>query len=232
MKLFTFPPSDGEPAGSPFAIKALLFLQASGQPYSVEYLNDPRKMPKGKLPVLQVADRMIPDSEQIREYLETTFGCDFDQGLSDEQKGVSRAIIRMADEHIYFINYASRWQEDAHWDVTKQHGFDDIPKLIRGFASNAIRKGAIKQLMGQGMGRHSPAERLIRFKQDINAIAAILGDKPFLFGEAPTAADMSIVPALRFVAAFSKKNDLGDALAAIPPLVSYMDRGKQVMYPK
>ncbi len=231
MELIVFPPTYGEPAGSPFATKALAMLELSGLNYTVRYLSNPTKMPKGKLPVLQVGDRLIADSEQIQEHLETEHGCDFDKGLTDQQKAHSRAVIRMVEEHLYFIVYSSRWMEEDHWQVTKAANFGEIPALMRGLITRIVRKGAVAQCKGQGMGRHSKAERLARFEKDIWALSTLLGDQPYLFGKTPTAADITTVAALRFTCAFTHKNDLTDCIMSYANLVDYMDRGKSDMFP-
>ena len=98
MKLITFAPAFGEIAASPFSTKALCLLEMSGLPYERENSMDPRKAPKAKLPVLEDAGQIIPDSDFIRTHLETKYSVDFDAGLSDAQKGVSRALISMVED--------------------------------------------------------------------------------------------------------------------------------------
>jgi glutathione S-transferase len=232
MELIVFPPTYGEPAGSPFATKALALLELAKVKYKLTYLPNPTKMPKGKLPVLKVGDRMIPDSNEIREYIEAETGFDFDAGLSAKDRAISTAVIRMIEEHVYFIVYTSRWKEDKNWEVTKAENFGAVPAIMRGFITRMVRKGAVAQCIGQGMGRHSKTERLSRFKQDIDAIETLLGDKDYLFGDSPKAADISTITALRFTAAFRRKNDLSDYLMSKPTIMAYLQRGKEALYPK
>ncbi len=108
LEISVYPPAFSEISGSPFTVKAICLLEQSGQPYKVKYLPDPRKTPKGKLPVLSDGSKIIPDSDQIRDYLEQTYDVDYDAGLSAEQRGQSRSIIRMIEEHLYFVILASR----------------------------------------------------------------------------------------------------------------------------
>ena len=89
MELIVFPPTYGEPAGSPFATKAIAMMNRAGLDYKLTYLSNPTKMPKGKLPVLKVGDRLIPDSNEIRAYIETEHGFDFDAGLSIEDRAIT-----------------------------------------------------------------------------------------------------------------------------------------------
>ncbi len=232
LEISVYPPAFSETSGSPFTVKAICLLEQSGQPYKVKYLPDPRKAPKGKLPVLKDGSKIIPDSDQIRDYLEQTYGVDYDAGLSAEQRGQSRSIIRMIEEHLYFVILASRWQKEAHWSTLSKEFFGKMPVLFRKIVPNMIRKSVIKSLMGQGMGRHSEVEQLARAKKDIAAIEAILGDQKFLFGNKPTAADFSTVPMLRALTSFPLESPLSKLVTSRPKLAPYIERGKKEFYPK
>lgn len=232
LEVSVFPPAFSEISGSPFTVKAICLLEQSGQPYKVKYIPDPSKAPKGKLPVLKDGSKTIPDSDQIRDYLEQTYGVDYDAGLTPEQRGHSRSIIRMIEEHMYFIILASRWQKDAHWPVLSEEFFGKMPMLLKKFVPNMIRKKVIKSLMGQGMGRHSEEEQLARAKKDIDALEAILGDQKFLFGAKPTAADYSTVPMLRALTSFPIESPLSKLVTSRPKLATYIERGKKTFYPK
>ncbi len=232
LELTVFPPAFSEMTGSPFTTKALCMMEYSGQAYTVKIDPDPRKAPKGKLPVLTHGSKIIPDSEQIREYMEQSFGIDYDAGLTAIERGHSRSIIRMIDEHMYFIILASRWQNDAHWPTTRTELFRGVPKLLNKIIPNQIRKKVIQSLIGQGVGRHSETEQLDRAEKDISAVAAILGDKKFLFGNTATAADYSTVPMLRAITSFPIENPLRELLTSRPVLMAYIARGKETFYPK
>ncbi len=232
LKLFTFAPGFGEISASPFSVKAICLLEMSGQAYTLNQKGDPRKAPKKKLPVLEHDGKIISDSDDIRDYLEMQFNVDFDAGLNAEQRAVSRSIIRMAEEHIYFAIVSTRWQRDENWAIIREEFFGMIPRLVRKFVTNKIRKGAVTMVYGQGMGRHSEAEQAARVSKDLAAIAALLADKPFLFGDKPTAADASVVAILNNITCFPRPTLLNEAVQKLPTLVAYAERGKQVMYPK
>jgi len=232
LELTVYPSGFSEISGSPFAVKALCLMEQSGQAYRVKRLADPRKSPKGKLPVLRHNDTIIPDSDQIRDYMEQTFDCDYDAGLTPTQRGQSRSIIRMVEEHLYFAVVANRWQTEAHWPITQKEFFDKMPKIMGLFVPNMIRKGVIKQLIGQGMGRHSQQEQLVRAEKDITALEAMLANQPYLFGEKHTAADYSAVAILRTAASFPVANTLSKMVQSRSTLMAYIDRGKADFYPK
>ncbi|MCP4710238.1 MAG: glutathione S-transferase family protein, partial [Planctomycetes bacterium] len=149
MKLTVYPNNFTEPSDSPFCVKAMCLLEMADQQWTPHFSSDPRKAPKAKFPVLQDGDRLIADSDQIRDYLENTYQVDFDNGLGSEQRGISRAVIRMAEEHLYFALVCDRWVNDANWAQIKKAYFKDIPFLVNGFITRMIRKQVFGQLNGQ-----------------------------------------------------------------------------------
>ena len=66
FELLVFRPAFGEPTGSPFCVKAMCLLALAEAEWRPVVVNDPRRMPHGKLPVLRDGERLIPDSEAIR----------------------------------------------------------------------------------------------------------------------------------------------------------------------
>lgn len=231
IKLTVYPASFEEPTASPFCMKSICMLHAAGLPYEIIETGDPRGAPKQKLPFIEVDSLRIPDSEEIRAFIETAADLDFDEGLTERERGISRSIIRMVEEHVYFAIVADRWGEDDNWEHVRRAFFSDIPAIIRGFVTRQIRKQALAQLDGQGMGRHSAEERFDRVRRDMIAIREILGDKPFLFGENPTGADYSVVPMLRASIVTPVTKPLGAFIKSDPTLMGYVTRGTDRLYP-
>ena len=232
LELQIYPPGFGEVTGSPFATKALCLLELAGLDYTTKVTPDPRRAPKKKLPVLHDDDMVIPDSDQIRDHLETNYKADFDKGLSASEKAVSRSIVRMVEEHLYFAIVSTRWQQESNWPVTRDEFFVGLPRFLKNFISGSVRKGVLAQLHGQGMGRFSETEQLARVRKDIAAVETLLGAQDFLFGDTPTAADASVVPMLRAVAFYPNPNPLSDLVLQNPRLIAYIERGKDRFYPK
>jgi len=65
ITLLTFRPAFGQPAASPFCVKAIGMLNIAGVAWQREDMDDPRKMPNQKLPVIRVNGELIADSENI-----------------------------------------------------------------------------------------------------------------------------------------------------------------------
>lgn len=231
ITLTIYPESFGEPSASPFCTKALCMLKATGLEFQIDETPDPRKAPKKKLPVIQHDGHEIPDSEQIREHIEAAADYDFNDGLSDEQRGIARAVTRMLEEHFYFAVVADRWANDANWEHVKAAFFSDIPAIIRPIITRSVRKQALGQLNGHGMGRHSEEERFDRARRDVISVRTILGDKPFLFGDTPSAADYTAVPMLRASIVTPVPTLLSTFIQEDAKIMEYLKRGKAVLYP-
>ena len=232
LELTVYHPAFGEPTGSPFAVKAICLLEQSGQPYTIKYTNDPRKAPNAKLPVLLHDGQVIPDSDAIRDHLEKTFQLDFDAGLDPQQRAVSRAVIRMAEEDLYFGLLCDRWMNDDNWPALKAEFFGGMPFPANLLVPALVRKSTISQAKAQGMGRHSAAERVARVSKDFQALSTLLGDQAFLFGTQPTAADFSVVPMLRALGTSPGQSAMKQAMLGFGNLAAYLETGKAALYPK
>lgn len=223
LTLLIYPSAFGLFSASPFCVKAAYMLKLSGLRWQRSDLLDPRKMPHGKLPVLRTPERLMPDSDTIRTWLESQ-GAEFDAGLTDLQKGQSRALIRMAEDHLYFQLVMDRWGNDDVWPVLRDTFFTTVPRIIRGPVSKSIRKSVLKGLHTQGVSRFSEQERLDRTERDLEAITAFLWHKPFLLGEAPTSADLSVAPMLAAMRATPARTRLRDRIARDKVLTDYIRR--------
>jgi len=228
LTLLTFPAEYGEPTATPFGVKAICLLNMSGQDWKIGNA-DVRKMPKAKLPVLKVGERLIPDSENIRSYLEEQ-GIDFDAGLSDVERAASRAFIRMAEEHLYFHLVADRWLRDDVWPITRDTFFGMIPKPMRGLITGKIRKNLRAGIYTQGIGRFTESERAERVAKDLHAIKLQLGDKPYLFGDSPTAADASVCPMLSGLVSIPLPTEVSNLVKNDAMLTDYIARMRGALY--
>ena len=193
LTLITFAPALGLRCPSPFGMKAETLLVMSGLSYERKF-GDVRKAPRSKLPVLGDGDRLIPDTSHIQSYLEDEKGIDFDGHLNAKQLATATAFRRLVEEHLYFINVHFRWTENA--DSVRDSFFKPIPKLMRGMIFNMVQKKLIKTLDLQGIGRHSRDEIIKLGIEDVQALAAQLGDNPYFMGKKISSVDASVYGAL------------------------------------
>jgi glutathione S-transferase len=230
LELLTFRAAFGQPSGSPFCVKAMCMLQMAGVEWQRVDMDDPRRMPSGKLPVLREGTTLIPDSEGIRTYLESR-GADFEPGLTPPEKAASRAIVRMADEHLYFLVLQDRWGNDRVWPHLRAAYFRSIPALFRGIVTPLIRADVLRGLRAQGIGRLSDDQRMARAEADLTALGTLVSAQDFLFGARPTAADCSVAPMLVAMTASPVPTALSTRVSQDHVLSAYCRRVTEAIYP-
>jgi glutathione S-transferase len=195
ITLYGFGPYFSCPDASPFVIKAMLLLKFAGLTFDKD-TNGFQKAPKGKLPYINDDGEIIADSTLIRFHIERKYKFDFDAMLGAEQKAIGWAFEKMCEEHLYWGLLDLRWMNDANFKKGPVNFFNAIPMPIRILVQKMVRKKVKNSLWAQGFGRHSAQDMLEFSRRDIDAIAALLGDKPYLFGGTPCAADASVVSML------------------------------------
>lgn len=188
ITLYTFGPAFGLPDPSPFVTKVELLLKLAALPYRTA-MGDLRKAPKGKLPYIEDDGTHVADSTLIRWHIEKKYGIDFDQGLSQVERGIAWSIEKMLEDHLYWAVLESRWLDDQNFAKGPAQFFRRIPALMRPFIQKKIRGKVRNALKAHGMGRHTAQEIVALATKDIESIAAILSDKPYLMGQRPCSAD-------------------------------------------
>ena len=191
LVLETFGPAWGLADPSPFVTKAMVLLEMAGLPYKTRP-GDPRKAPKGKMPVLHDNGTVVPDSAFIRRHLEQAHGIDFDKGLSEEQKAVGWSIAKMLEDHFYWMLVHERWSIDENFDKGPRGFFQIVPAPMRPVVIWMVRRQVKRDLWGQGTARHSANEVLELANKSLGAVSAVLGDKPYLMGDDPCGADATV----------------------------------------
>lgn len=189
LTLIQYQPAYGLPNASPFCMKVETWLRMAGVDYRTEILHDPRKTPKGKLPCVVFEGHTLADSSFIISTLNKRLGVDLNQHLSDLERAEARAWQALFEEHLYWILLYSRWLDERFWPTTRQVFFGHLPVFIKPVLPPLIRVSIRKQLFAQGIGRHTQDEIYELGNQDIQAIAAFLGDKAFFLGDQPSELD-------------------------------------------
>jgi len=232
LTLNTFGPAFALPDASSFCMKAMWLLQMSGVEWQNNPGSDSRKAPMQKLPVLVDGDKIIADSDAIREYLQLKTGLDFDQSLTKPEKVTARALCRMAEEHLYFCLVFDRWKVDANWAHVKQRFFSDLPLPLRKIVPAMVRRSVLGNLSGQGLGRCSYAQMLVRAESDLSAIESLIEENgPFLFGQTPVSADVSVGSVLVSLAVSPEETGLSARVTGSDVLMNYIGVIAQEFYP-
>jgi glutathione S-transferase len=191
ITLYQFTRTWGIPNLSHFCVKIETYLRMAQLPYRiVETL--PLKAPRGKLPYIEDNARKIADSRLIVHYLKSTYGDPLDDHLSAEEKSIAKTFQRLLEEHLYWVSMFTRWNySESNWRNNKQAIFGVLPPGARDVAAWGYRHRINSQIRGHGLGRHTPEEVFELGKEDVDALASFLGDKPYFMGHKPTALDAS-----------------------------------------
>jgi glutathione S-transferase len=223
ITLYTFGPFLGTPDSSPFVIKTMVLLKLAGLEYR-EQTGGLFRAPKGLLPFVDDEGETIADSTFIRFHLEQKYHLDFDAGLSAADRATAWSIEKMVEEHLYFALLDLRWTNRANFARGIAKMFDVIPAPMRPLARLVMRRRTIGRTRGHGMGRHSrdQIERLAI--RDLDALAAILGDRSFLMGERPCAVDAAVFGMVAALMTPVLESPVIDAARAHSNLASYRDR--------
>ncbi|MEQ6203005.1 glutathione S-transferase C-terminal domain-containing protein [Sulfitobacter sp. HNIBRBA2951] len=87
----------------------------------------------------------------------------------------------------------------------------------------------MRTMHGQGIGRLTVAQRLTRIEPDLQAIAHQLGDRVFLFGDTPRAADAGVGAILGAVMAAPAPTGLSRRVSGDAKLAAYVARCEAAM---
>lgn len=223
IKLYQFAPVWGLPNASPFCMKLETYLRLAGLPYETPPA-DMRKAPKGKMPYIEHNGKTLGDSALIIEHLEAQYGDALDRHLSEEERAQALAFRVLMEEHLYWCVVYERWAIDANWALTRDAYFGFLPGVVRGPIAGLIRRKTLKQLHGQGIGRHTQEEIYAFAQADISALSTFLGPKPFFLGDRPTSLDASAYAFLGNILGAPIESPLKRHLQSLPNLVAYCER--------
>lgn len=219
----------GTPDPSGFVVKLMTILRLAGVGHERIEEGNPAVGPKQKVPFVEDGSITMGDTALILKHLKQTRDIDLDQHLSPLQKAQSHTLQRLLEERLYWAIVYSRWIEPANAHVEQEIFFADIPWPIRGFIARKAHKTVVAALHHQGLGRHTREEVYAFGVSDINAIAEILGDQAFMFGDTPSVADATAFGMLVNIIGPDIPSPLKDAVGAKPSLVAYVQR-MQVLF--
>lgn len=209
---------------SPFCLKLDAFLRMTGIEHEAVTATTPFGGPKRKAPWIEHEGRKIGDSTFVILYLKQRFGVNPNSRLTREQQGMALAIQRMIEENLYWVMVNDRWITPENWSLLKSTVLGGIPRLPREILAPIARRGVIKQLLGHGMGKHSAQEIAAIGARDIDALAALLGGKPWFFGDEPTETDAVAYGQLANIYCVGFSSPMKAVIAGHANLVNFIER--------
>lgn len=193
IELHQSSPCWGLPDLSPFCIKLHTYFRIAKLPYEVSRELTFQDAPKGKIPFIRYNNQLIGDSNLIIDYLKKTFSIDPDENLSQEEKAVSLAFLRLIEENLYWVAIYYIYKIEDNWlsyrTILEELILKEFPESIRNQILEELHDQILKQLWGHGMGRHSEPEIYEIGNRDLSALSDFLGNKPFFMGAKATTLD-------------------------------------------
>ncbi|QYJ06618.1 glutathione S-transferase family protein [Qipengyuania flava] len=232
IKAYHLPGRWGLVTVSPFCLKLDAFFRMTGIEHQSITAATPFAGPKKKAPWIEYQGRTLGDSALIIDFLKGEFGVDPDARLSAAQKGAAVAIQRMIEENLYWAMVYDRWRRDENWPILKGSVLGDIPAPVRAILAPYARRAVTKQLEGHGMGLHSPEEIEAISAKDIGALAGLLGDQDWFFGEQPTMTDATVYSLLANIAYVPFSSPMKPMIAGHANLAAWLDRFRARFYPE
>jgi glutathione S-transferase len=208
---------------SPFCIKLETYLRIAEIPYKLGKFAR-GDAPKGKIPYVNLDGKLLGDSQLVIEELERRLVAAnkpaLDDGLSPRDTALARITRRAIEEGFYFHLVHLRWTDDDGFAAVR----DEFKKLVPGFVASLIRRQVRKKLDGQGTGRHSRDEVMAIGAADFDAVAELLGDRPYFLGDAPRVIDCTLYAFLEAILGFPVDSPIKARIAAHANLVAYRAR--------
>jgi glutathione S-transferase len=217
-------PAWGLATFTPFGLKVIAHLRMGGIPFRLVIEHDPRRGPTGKFPWIVDNGVSIGDSAMIVEHLARTRGHAPDEWLTAERRATAHAVRRMVEDGLCFVLLHTRWVDDTTFRAATDVALQSMPRALRNLARLAIRRRILRDLWGQGILRLAPRDVMALGRTDLDALAALLGDKTFLFGERPCSADASVAAFLAVLLQPPLENELKDHARGLPALSRYTQR--------
>lgn len=224
IEFYKFAPQFGLRDASPFVLKLETYLRLAGLDYNANIVMDPRKAPKGKLPYIVDDGKTISDSTHCIDHLKEKYGDPLGKGLTAEQRAIGHAVKTMLEERTYWALVNLRWMEPQNAAVIRDTWFGEIPAFLRGFVFGKIIKDMKKGMQAHGIGRHSDAEIYAFAIDDLKTVEAILGDKPYLLGSAPSEYDASVYGLFANFMAKPFPSKMSAYIQSSKTLSAYIDR--------
>lgn len=150
---------------------------------------DTQAAPRGQFPYLIEADATIGDSDAIVVWLKRRYALPVDDAPTDTQRNLD--LLRRTLDDLYGVVSYSRWSGDRYWPTFRDALLAQQLQLDVQ-ALEGARDNNVKRYHYQGIGRYTPGEVYVRGIADLQAIARLVPENGFLFGERPVSTDAAI----------------------------------------
>ncbi|PAV87404.1 hypothetical protein WR25_14210 [Diploscapter pachys] len=219
--LFQFSRPQHMPNLSPFCLKVETLLRAHKIKHEIRETTKLRSK-YGLLPFIELNGKHYADSQLIDFVLREHFK--IDQYATKYDEGVARAIDRMIDSFT-FGEFCQNLVKILHLPSV-------VSAILGGFVMPLFIGCKFKQRVNTIVGPFSQEEFLLLFRKDMEAVANVLGDKKYLFGDKITSADCTLWALLAISYYASYEVTIQRIIREeFKPIQEYLDRIRHELYP-
>jgi len=223
ITLFRFGPAwDTFGCVSQFVLKIETYLRMAGIEFETSSIGIAfaETAPKGKLPYIEHSGTQIADSSIIIDYLKEQFGDPLDGHLSAMDRARGHVIKRMIEEHVWWLMARERW-----W--SPENPYRDTPGLLKELDQadfEEARDDSQRKCIEHGVGAFTEDELDRRGREDLDALATLLGEQPYFLGDRPASVDATTYAFLWQIVNAPYASRLKDAALEHENLVNYTQR--------
>jgi glutathione S-transferase len=219
LTLFSYPGLYGLSDNNPYGLKVATFLKLCKVDFRHEHIIDASKAPRGQLPYLDDDGHIVGDSDAIIAHVTAKLGLAIDRDLTAAQ-GRTDLMLRRTLDDLYWVMSYSRWYDERFWPLFRD-------ELLRTHATltpdqlEAARTYNFQRYHHQGISRYEPAAVYERGLRDLEALAGLMGDGPFVFGDRVHGADATVHGFIANIHFYAIDTPLKQAVQASPVLVAH-----------
>jgi glutathione S-transferase len=219
LTLFSYPQLYNLSDNNPYGLKVATFMKLCGISFEQEHVLDTSQAPRGQLPYLDDDGHVIGDSDTIIAHLTEKFALTIDRDLSEAQRRTDHLVRRMLDD-LYWVMSYSRWRDDRFWPQFRDAFLMAHPTL-QADQLEAARAYNFHRYHYQGIGRYEPDAAYARGVSDLQVLAGLLGEGPFLFGLQLHAVDAGIYGFIANIYFHQIDTPLKQAVLRAPNLIAH-----------
>jgi glutathione S-transferase len=223
--LHQYPPVPGNLSLSPFCCKVHAALRLRGLEYQVQSSMFSNRVNRyGQFPMLEWDGEQINDSTEIVRAIDARTRPERPFFPADPALAAEVTLLEdWADESLYWYGVYAKFWDDEGWAATRPELVQMLPAPLRPLGPLVARRRAQRRLQTQGMLRRSRSQLELEMDRLLDALERRIDGRRYLVGDAPTAADLSVVavlaqPVIGHTAFF------GQRVARRPKLTEYLKR--------
>lgn len=219
LTLVSYPGLYGLADNNPYGLKVFAFLKLCHLTFRHEHRVDAKGAPRGQLPYLVDGEDTIGDSDAIVAHLIRRCALPIDDALTEDERGTDLLVRRTLDD-LYWVMSYSRWKDPRFWPLFRDAFLKTCPDVTEA-ALDAAREYNFVRYHYQGVGRYEPDAVYARGVADLGALARLLPESGFLFGEQPSSIDAAVYGFVANIYFYEIDTPLKASVVSWPTLVKH-----------